>query len=77
MMVGIVSISQKGERIMIKLEEAIERCFWRCNKQDESTCDIDYYMNMYKAIRELSSEEYEKVYYEICRRLGYGINYKF
>lgn len=62
---------------MIKLEDAIEKCFQRCNKQNESTCDVDYYMNMYRAIRELSSEEYEKVYYEICRRLGYGLGYKF
>lgn len=54
----------------MKLENAIERCFDRCNLAG-SGCDIIAAMYKYKAIRELPDAEFDKVYDEIADRLGF------
>lgn len=54
----------------MKLENAIERCFNRCNLAGED-CEIIYFMNQYKSIRELPEDEYDRVYEELARRLGF------
>ena len=55
---------------MMKLENAIERCFDRCNLAG-SDCDIIKYMYQYKAIRELPEEEFDRVYEDLADRLGF------
>lgn len=55
---------------MMKLENAIERCFNRCNLAG-SDCDIIKYMYQYKAIRELPEEEFDRVYEDLADRLGF------
>lgn len=55
---------------MMKLENAIDRCFDRCNLAG-SDCDIIKYMYQYKAIRELPEEEFDKVYEDLADRLGF------
>lgn len=55
---------------MMKLENAIDRCFDRCNLAG-SDCDIIYYMYQYKAIRELPEEQFDEVYETIAEGLGF------
>lgn len=55
---------------MTTLEKAIERCFDRCNI-DGSDCDIIKRMNQYKAIRDLPTDEFDAVYDELAKRLGF------
>ena len=54
----------------MKLEKAIQRCFDRCNLGGED-CDIMKFMYQYKAIRELSDAEFNRVYDEIAKGLGF------
>lgn len=57
---------------MMKLETAIQRCFDRCNLDpDGDSVDIYKYMYQYKAIRDLPDDQFEAVYDEISRRLGF------
>lgn len=53
----------------MKLQKAINRAFERCNLIG-TECDVDAVLLQYKAIRELSEEEYEKVYDMIVDALG-------
>ena len=47
---------------MLKLENAIQRCFDRCNLDLERDEDCIYkYMYQYKAIADLPDAEFEKV----------------
>jgi len=55
---------------MMKLENAIQRCFDRCNLAG-SDCDIYKFMYQYKAIRELPEAEFEAVYEKIAEGLGF------
>lgn len=56
----------------MKLETAIERCFDRCNLDPEDEgVDIYKYMYQYKAIRDLPEDQFEAVYNEISKRLGF------
>ena len=56
----------------MKLEAAIERCFNRCNlDNDGDSVEIYKYMYQYKAIRELPDTEFEKVFDSISERLGF------
>ena len=54
----------------MKLEKAKDRCFDRCNLIG-SDCDVIQIMYQYKAIRELSQEQFDEVYDEIVERLGF------
>lgn len=54
----------------MKLEKAIEKCFERCNLIGDD-CDVIKVMFQYKAIRELTEEEFDNVYDEIVERLGF------
>ena len=54
----------------MKLEKAIDRAFDTCNLSGENA-DVYAVMYRYKAIRELPEEQFEKVYEDICRRLGF------
>jgi len=54
----------------MKLEKALERCFDRCNLAGMD-CDIIYFMYQYKAIRELSPEEFDRVYDQLATGLGF------
>ena len=57
---------------MSSLEKAIQKCFDRCNLDpDGESMDIYKHMYRYKAIRELPDEEFDKVYDELSRRLGF------
>ena len=57
---------------MSSLEKAIQKCFDRCNlDSDGESMDIYKHMYRYKAIRELPDEEFDKVYDELSRRLGF------
>ena len=55
---------------MYNFEQAVERCFDRCNLIGE---DVDIYkeMNRYKALRELPEETKDAVYDYIAFRLGF------
>lgn len=56
----------------MKLETAIERCFDRCNLDpDGESMDIYKHMYKYKSIRELPENQFEAVYDELSRRLGF------
>jgi hypothetical protein len=55
---------------MYDFEQAVERCFDRCNLIGESV-DIYKEMNHYKVIREASSDTKEMVYEDIAYRLGF------
>lgn len=56
----------------MKLETAIERCFDRCNLDpDGESMDIYKHMYKYKSIRELPESQFEAVYDELSRRLGF------
>lgn len=53
------------------LDKAIQRCCDRCNLDLEKDEDcIIKYMYQYKAIRQLSDQEFDRVYEEISRWLG-------
>lgn len=54
----------------MKLENAIERCFDRCNLAGRD-CNIIAFMCKYKAIRELPDAEFDQVYDELADRLGF------
>lgn len=54
----------------MKLEKAIDKCFDRCNLAGMD-CDIIYFMNQYKAIRDLQEDEYDEVYEQIAKGLGF------
>lgn len=54
----------------MKLEKALQRAFDRCNLIGED-CDIYSVLYKYKAIRELSDEEIEKIYDDFAERLGF------
>lgn len=54
----------------MSLEKAKQRCFDRCNL-DGDDCDIYKYMYQYKAIRELSDDDFEALYDEIAENLGF------
>jgi len=54
----------------MKLEKAIERCFDRCNLVG-TDCDIIKIMYQYKAIRELPEEEFDRVYDQLAKGLGF------
>lgn len=54
----------------MNLEKALERCFDRCNLAGMD-CDIIYFMYQYKAIRELSPEEFDRVYDQLATGLGF------
>ena len=57
---------------MMTLEKAIDRCFDCCNVEpDEESMDIYKHMYRYKAIRELPDDEFEKVYDELSKRIGF------
>lgn len=55
---------------MYNFEQAVERCFDRCNLIGE---DVDIYkeMNRYKVLREASYQDREAVYEYIAQRLGF------
>lgn len=55
---------------MYDFDEAIERCFDRCNLIGE---DVDIYkeMNRYKVLREACYQDREAVYEYIAQRLGF------
>ena len=55
---------------MIKLEHAIDRCFDKCNL-DGPDCDIFKRMYQYKAIRDLPGDEFDAVYDDLAKRLGF------
>lgn len=52
------------------LEKAIRKCIDRCNLIGEDV-DIQKYMYQYKAIRNLSDNEFDKVYDMIAKALGF------
>ena len=54
----------------MKLEAAIERAFNRCNLEGDG-CDIYRVIYQYKAIRELESDEIDRIYDYIARKLGF------
>lgn len=54
----------------MKKEKAIERAFDRCNLIGEDA-DIFAVMYQYKALRELSDEELDRIYDDIADRLGF------
>lgn len=57
---------------MLSLDKAIQRCEDRCNLDIEKDEDcIIKYMYQYKAISELPENEFDEVYEEICRWLGF------
>lgn len=57
--------------LMLKLENAIQRCFDRCNLDLERDGDCIYkYMYQYKAIADLPDVEFEKVYDSLSEWLG-------
>ena len=57
----------------MKLETAIQRCFDRCNLDPEGEgMDIYKHMYQYKAIRELPDDQFEQVYEDLSRRLGFS-----
>ena len=55
---------------MMNLEKAVQRCFDRCNLAG-SDCDILAFMYQYRAIRELSDAEFDAVYDQIAKGLGF------
>lgn len=60
----------------MKLENAIERAFHKCNLAGESR-DIYGILYSYKAIRELPESEIDRIYDDMVDRLGYtsmGVN---
>jgi hypothetical protein len=54
----------------MKLEKAIEKAFDKCNLIGES-CDIYKVLYSYKAIRELTEEEIDKIYKNFAKGLGF------
>lgn len=54
----------------MKLDKAIERCFNRCNLEG-TNCDVIKIMYQYKAIRELPEKEFDAVYDELVKDLGF------
>lgn len=54
----------------MKLKNAIERAFDRCNLIGEE-CDIYGVLYSYKAIRELPQDQIDKIYEDIAARLGF------
>ena len=54
----------------MKLEKAIDRCIDRCNLIGDN-CDVICVMYQYKAIRDLSETEFDKVYDYVVRVLGF------
>lgn len=68
MITGYMKIERKVRTM--KLETAIDKCFDRCNLMGEDV-DIQKYMYQYKAIRELPDDQFDQVYDEIARRLGF------
>jgi hypothetical protein len=54
----------------MKLETAIERAFNKCNLTG-SDCDVYKVLYGYKAIREQSEEEIDRIYDYIVERLGF------
>lgn len=57
----------------IILDKAIQKCFDRCNLDpDGESMDIYKHMYRYKAIRELPDEQFDEVYNELSRRLGFN-----
>ena len=54
----------------MKLENAIEKAFDRCNLIGED-CDIYKVLYSYKAIRELPDEQIEKIYENFAKGLGF------
>lgn len=54
----------------MKLENAIQRCFDRCNLEG-SDCDIIRFMYQYKAIRELPEDKFDEVYDLLADQLGF------
>ena len=54
----------------MSLDKAVDRCFDRCNLIGED-CDVIAVMYKYKAIRELTQEQFDAVYDEIVERLGF------
>ena len=54
----------------MKLEQAIERAFDRCNLIGED-CDIYRVLYSYKAIRQLPQNEIDEIYEDIAFRLGF------
>lgn len=65
------TISQIRKETEMKLEKAIERAFDRCNLIGDE-CDIYSVIYSYKAIRELSDEEVDKIYDYIAKGLGFS-----
>lgn len=55
---------------MMTLDKAIDRCIDRCNLEGEDV-DIYKYMYQYKAIRDLPDDEFNQVYDDIARSLGF------
>lgn len=58
----------------MKLETAIERAFNKANLIG-SDCDIYKILYSYKAIRELTEEEIDRIYDYIVERLGFTKDY--
>jgi len=56
---------------MYSLEKAVQRCYDRCNLDGESV-DVWGKMMQYKAIRELSDDEQERIYFDIVAGLGFA-----
>ncbi len=57
----------------MNLEQAMQRCFDTINASgDGESTNIYRYMDRYKAIRILPEEEYEKVYDELAKQLGFA-----
>ena len=54
----------------MKLEQAIEKAFDRCNLIG-TNCDIYSVLYKYKAIRELPEEQVDEIYDSIAERLGF------
>lgn len=58
---------------MIKLEKAIDRAYHKANLNDSDN-NIDEAMQSFKAIRDLSKFDYERIYNDLALRLGYRNN---
>lgn len=54
----------------MKLEKAIDRCFDRCNLIGDN-CDVIEIMYKYKEIRELPQDQFDAVYDQIVKGLGF------
>lgn len=55
---------------MMRLEQAVQRCFDRCNlAADAESLDVWGMMMRYKAIRELPAGQQEEIYDEITAGL--------